>query len=76
MSQLSFGIPISSKKEGEKWIIFINSDRFKAVLKATKWNAFQTDYRMFHHFDRNIYKQDGKTRKMRVTKNKTRRLKN
>jgi len=76
MSQLSFGIPISSKKEGEKWIKFINSDRFKAVLKATKWNAFQTDYRMFHHFDRNIYKRDGKTRKMRVTKNKTRRLKN
>lgn len=76
MSQLSFGIPISSKKEGEQWTKFINSDRFSRVLKATKWNAFQTDYRMFRHFDRNIYRQDGKTRKMRVTKNKTRRVKN
>jgi len=76
MSQLSFGIPISSKKEGDQWTKFINSDRFSRVLKATKWNAFQTDYRMFRYFDRDIYKRDGKTRKLRVTKNKTRRVKN
>jgi len=75
MSQLSFGIPISSKKEGEQWINFINSDRFKMVLNATKWNAFQTDYRMFRHFDRDIYKEFRKTRKMRVKKTKTRRIK-
>lgn len=75
MSQLSFGIPISSKKEGDQWTKFINSDRFSRILKATKWNAFQTDYRMFRHFDRNIYKRNGKTRKTRVTKNKTRRKK-
>jgi len=74
MSQLSFGIPIASKKEGEQWIKFINGDRFKTVLKATKWNAFQTDYRMFRHFDRDMYKEFRKTRKMRVKKNKTRRL--
>lgn len=73
MSQLSFGIPISSKKEGEQWIKFINSDSFTRVLKATKWNAFQTDYRMFRYFDRDIYKQCRATRKMRVNKNKTRR---
>lgn len=72
MSQLSFGIPISSKKEGERWIDFINSDRFKMVLKATKWNAFQTDYRMFRYFDRNrvsrkaTSKKNHKTRKMRI----------
>jgi len=74
MSQLSFGIPISSKKEGEQWIKFINSDRFKSVLKATKWNAFQTDYRMFRYFDRDIYKEGRKTRKIRSKQNKTRRL--
>jgi hypothetical protein len=75
MSQLSFGIPISSKKEGEKWTRFINSDQFARVLKATKWNAFQTDYRMFRHFNKNIYKRNGKTRKNRKKTNKTRRNK-
>jgi hypothetical protein len=73
MSQLSFGIPISSKKEGEQWIKFINGDRFVRILKATKWNAFQTDYRMFRYFDRDIYKEGRKTRKMRSKQNKTRR---
>jgi SAM-dependent methyltransferase len=72
MSQLSFGIPISSKKEGEQWIKFISSDMFVRVLKATKWNAFQTDYRMFRYFDRNrvsrktTLRKNNKTRKMRI----------
>jgi hypothetical protein len=56
MSQLTFGIPISSKSEGDAWIKFINSDRFRSIIKATKWNAFQTDYRMFPYLDKNIVK--------------------
>ena len=51
MSQLTFGIPIQSKKQGDKIIKAINSDDFKEILKATKWSSFQTDYRMFFYFD-------------------------
>jgi len=76
MSQLSFGIPISSKKEGEQWTKFINGDRFKSVLKATKWNAFQTDYRMFRYFHRDMYKKHQTTQTSRKTKTKTKTNKN
>ena len=55
MSQLTFGIPIHSKKEGDKIIKAINSDYFKEILKATKWSSFQTDYRMFYYFKKNFY---------------------
>jgi len=51
MSQLTFGIPIQSKKEGDKWIRALTSPRFENILEATKWGSFQTDYRMFYYFD-------------------------
>jgi hypothetical protein len=57
MSQLSFGIPIKSRSEGERWIRAINSPVFQNIIKATKWGAFQTDYRMFHYFDPKLYKR-------------------
>ena len=63
MSQLSFGIPIKSKAEGERWIRFINSPMFQDVLRATKWGAFQTDHRMFKYFRRDLINL-GKTRKL------------
>ena len=50
MSQLTFGIPIKSQKEGEQWISVIQSPTFTEILRATKWGAFQTDYRMFKYF--------------------------
>ena len=50
MSQLTFGIPIKSKKEGEQWVSIIESPTFTEILRATKWGAFQTDYRMFKYF--------------------------
>jgi hypothetical protein len=53
MSQLTFGIPIRSKKEGEKWIRALNNPRFEKILEATKWGSFQTDYRMFYLFNPN-----------------------
>jgi hypothetical protein len=56
MSQLSFGIPIKSKAEGERWIRLINSPMFQDVLKATKWGAFQTDHRMFKYFRRDLFR--------------------
>lgn len=41
MSQITFGIPISSKKEGDDIVKAINSDKFKEIIKATKWGHFR-----------------------------------
>lgn len=50
LSQLSFGIPIKSKKEGEQYVKALNTDTFKTIVKNTKWGSFQTDHRMFKYF--------------------------
>jgi hypothetical protein len=57
MSQITYGIPIKSKKEGDDIVRAINSDEFKEIIKATKWGAFQTDWRMFKYFRPDFYKQ-------------------
>ena len=67
MSQLTFGIPIKTQSEGDQWIKAILSPEFEEILQATKWGAFQTDYRMFKYFDRNLYKKS--TYKNSVNKN-------
>jgi hypothetical protein len=56
MSQITFGIPITSKKQGDDIVNAINTDAFKEVIKATKWGAFQTDWRMFKYFKPDFYK--------------------
>ena len=56
MSQITFGIPIKSKKEGDDIIKAINTEEFKEIIKATKWGAFQTDWRMFKYFKPDFYK--------------------
>lgn len=50
MSQITFGIKVSSEEDGKKLANFIKSEDFKEVLKATKWSTFQTDWRMFTYF--------------------------
>ena len=50
MSQLSFGIPIRTKKEGEQIVRCIQSPWFQDLIRLTKWGSFQTDYRMFGYF--------------------------
>lgn len=74
MSQLSFGIPITSKEEGDKIVKAINTDRFKEIIKATKWGAFQTDYHMFYYFKPDFYKEflpaEG-GRRLRATRRKS-----
>lgn len=55
MSQISFGIVISSEQEGDMIIAAINSPNFKKILKATKWGVFQTDWRMFTYFKQNFH---------------------
>ena len=57
MSQISFGIPISSKEEGDMILKAIDTDAFKTIIKATKWGAFQTDYRMFKYFKKDFWKE-------------------
>lgn len=56
MSQISFGIPITSKEEGDLILKAIETDTFKTIIKATKWGAFQTDYRMFKYFKKDFWK--------------------
>ena len=56
MSQLTFGIPIKSKGQGDKIIEAIKGDKFEEILEATKWSSFQTDYRMFYYFNPDFYK--------------------
>ena len=34
----------------------INTEEFKEIIKATKWGAFQTDWRMFKYFKPDFYK--------------------
>ena len=50
MSQLTFGIPIQNKREGDALVTYINSPFFKEVIKATKWGVFYTNYKMFSYF--------------------------
>jgi hypothetical protein len=72
MSQISFGIPIKSKKEGDKILKAIQTPEFKEIIKATKWGAFQTDYRMFKHFNPDFYKYflDGRVKSKPTKKRK------
>jgi hypothetical protein len=57
MSELTFGIPITSKEQGDQIVEAINSDRFREIIKATKWGAFQTEYKMFKYFRPDFYKE-------------------
>jgi hypothetical protein len=54
MSQITFGIPIKSKKEGDELVKLINTPDFKEIIKSTKWGSFQTDYKMFEYL-KDIY---------------------
>jgi Eco57I restriction-modification methylase len=56
MSQLTFGIPIDSKEEGDAIVKFLNSDVGKRIIAATKWNTYYTDYGMFNYFRKDFYK--------------------
>ena len=57
MSQMCFGLEISSKEEGDNIVKAINSDKFREILKNTKWSTFQTDWRMFQEFKKDFWKE-------------------
>ena len=73
MSQLSFGIPIKTKEEGEEVLRAVGSPLFQELIKASKWGAFQTDHRMFNFFTPNLWKMINRSSK--GMKQKTRRSK-
>jgi hypothetical protein len=55
LSQISFGIRIGSKEEGDRIIKGLNSPVFKEIVAATKWASFQTDWRMFRYFRKDFF---------------------
>jgi hypothetical protein len=57
MSQICYGLKINSKEEGDNIVKAINSDKFKEILKYTKWSTFQTDWRMFNEFKKDFWKE-------------------
>lgn len=56
MSELSFGIPITSKKQGDDIIKAINTDGFRQFIKATVWNTFAIQYQTFRYIKPDFYK--------------------
>jgi hypothetical protein len=50
MGQFSFGLPVTSAEEGTAIVRALETPQFRAVVKATKWGAYQTDRRMFEYF--------------------------
>jgi hypothetical protein len=56
LTQNAFGIKVSSLKEAENIKKAIESDKFKEIIKATKWGNFQTDWRMFKYFKKDFWK--------------------
>jgi hypothetical protein len=57
MTEMTFGIPITSKEEGDQIVEAINTERFRNIIKATKWGSFSTDYHMFKYFRPDFYKE-------------------
>jgi len=57
LTQIAFGLKISSKKEGNNIKKAIESDKFKELVKATKWSSFQTDWRMFKYLKKDFWKE-------------------
>jgi len=56
VSNYSFGIPITSKKQGDDIVKVINGDHFNEIIQATKWNSGFTDHNMFKYFKPDFYK--------------------
>lgn len=55
MSQIIYGLPIKNKKEGDDIVKAINSSTFKDILKYSKWNIFNTEWRMFNYLRKDFY---------------------
>jgi len=58
MTQNAFAIPVKTKKEAQSIVAAINSERFKEIIKSTKWGNFQTDYHMFETFRKRFFRKE------------------
>jgi hypothetical protein len=52
----AFAIKINSVGEAENLVKAIQSEKFKEIIKATKWSNFQINYKMFKSFKKDFYK--------------------
>lgn len=57
MNQWMFGIRIKSKREGEKVIKALTSDKFQKVWEATQWLSMTREHRIFNYFKRDFWKK-------------------
>jgi hypothetical protein len=57
MGQNVFGIPITSKHQGDDIVKAINTDNFNEIIKAAKWGTYGIDYRFFKTLKPDFYKQ-------------------
>jgi hypothetical protein len=56
MSQLTFGIPIKNKSEGDAITNTLNTPHFQRMIRAAKWGAFQTDHHLFDYITPDYHK--------------------
>jgi len=52
----AFGIAVTNMQEAQEIQQAIESAPFTKILKCTKWQPFEIDYRMFRYFRKNFYK--------------------
>ena len=57
MCQNIFGIYVETNEQAKKICEALNSDKFKEILTATKWNNFNIDYKMFKYFRKDFWKE-------------------
>ena len=74
MTQGAMGIPFSTKKEGLRIKMALESPEFERILKAMSFGNFRIDWRIFLFMKRDFYRylnisrKTGKTKKTRKTK--------
>ena len=57
MTQNSFAIKIENEKTATNIKNAITSNKFKEIIKSTKWGNFQVDYKMFESFRVDFWKE-------------------
>ncbi len=57
MTQNAFAIVVNSENEAIQIKKVIESQKFKEILKSTKWSNFQVDFKMFKSFKKEFWKE-------------------
>jgi len=53
----AFALPITSLEEGINIKNAIESEKFKEIIKSTKWSNFQVNWKMFKSFKKDFWKE-------------------